>query len=75
MSLPHRTSLCPGLLWLTLDLILVIHCLSRNNVFCFNLTYLVKIFLPTLRRLLVPLGLHVPQVEDHCLRLRYEVRY
>jgi hypothetical protein len=35
----NRMSLCPGLLWLTLNLALIIQCLSRNNVFCFNFTW------------------------------------
>jgi hypothetical protein len=33
MTLPNRASLRPGLLWLTLNLALIIQCLSRNNRF------------------------------------------
>jgi hypothetical protein len=35
MALPNRMSLLPGLLWLTLNLALIIQCLSRNNIFIF----------------------------------------
>jgi hypothetical protein len=35
MALPNRMSLRPGLLWLTLNLALMIQCLSRNNIFIF----------------------------------------
>jgi hypothetical protein len=33
MALPNRMSLCPGLLWLTLNLALIIQCLSRISLF------------------------------------------
>jgi hypothetical protein len=32
MALPNSMSLCPGLLWLTLNLALIIQCLSLNNL-------------------------------------------
>jgi hypothetical protein len=35
MALPNRMSLRPGLLWLTLNLALIIQCLSRNSIFIF----------------------------------------
>jgi hypothetical protein len=60
MALPNRMSLRPGLLWLTLNLDLIIQCLSWNNIFIFlNFTY-------PLRCLRVTPGVHVPQVEYHC---------
>jgi hypothetical protein len=37
MALPNRMSLRPGLLWLTLNLALIIQCLSWNNIFIFFL--------------------------------------
>jgi hypothetical protein len=59
MALPNRMSLRPGLLWLTVNLALIILCLSWNNVFIFlNFTY-------PLRCLCVPPGVRVPQVEYH----------
>jgi hypothetical protein len=33
MALPNRMSLRPGLLWLTLDLALIIQCLSPRKMF------------------------------------------
>jgi hypothetical protein len=57
MALPNRMSLRPGLLWLTLNLTLIIQCLSQNNNF-FNCTYPVRCFR-------VPPGVRVPRVEGH----------
>jgi hypothetical protein len=37
MALPNRMSLRPGLLWITLNLALIIQCLSQNNVFFLTL--------------------------------------
>jgi hypothetical protein len=34
MALPDRMSLRPFLLWLTLNLALLVQCLSRNTIFC-----------------------------------------
>jgi hypothetical protein len=36
MTLPNRMSLRPGLLWLTLNLALIIQCLSWNNIYFFK---------------------------------------
>jgi hypothetical protein len=72
-ALANRMSLRPGLLWLTLDLILIIQCLSRNNIFLISLSAQ-DIFAYPLTYLCASPGVHVPQVEDHCLRLRYAVR-
>jgi hypothetical protein len=55
MALPNRMSLCPGLLWLTLNLALIIQCLSWNNIFFFNFTYPLRC-------------LRVPQVDYHWTR-------
>jgi hypothetical protein len=53
MALPNRMSLRPSLLWLTLNLALIIQCLSRNNILIFfNVTYPLRC-------------LRVPQVEYH----------
>jgi hypothetical protein len=57
MAPPNRMSLSPGLLWLTLNLSLIIPCLSWNNIyFFFNFTYPLRC-------------LRVPQVEYHCSRI------
>jgi hypothetical protein len=65
MALPNVVSLRPGFLWLTLNLDLIIRCLSRNTIFFFfsNFTYAVNVFAYLLG------CLRVPQVEDHCSRL------
>jgi hypothetical protein len=54
-------SLRPGLLRLTLNLALIIKCLSRNVLyfFVFNFTC-------PLRRPRVPLWVRIPEAEDHC---------
>jgi hypothetical protein len=57
MALPNRMSLHPGLLWLTLNLALIIRCLSRT--FFFNFTFPLRSFR------LIP-GVRVPHVEDRC---------
>jgi hypothetical protein len=52
-------SLRPGLLWLTLNLALIIQCLSWNNIFFFfNFTYPLRC-------------VRVPQVEYHWSKSRY----
>jgi hypothetical protein len=53
MALPNRMSLRPGLLWLTLNLALIILCLSWINIFFLNFTYPLRC-------------LRVPSVEYHC---------
>jgi hypothetical protein len=57
----------PGLLWLTLNLALIIHRLSQNNM-CFQCYIPRKMFLRT-RWVLAP------QVEDHCPRERAAFLY
>jgi hypothetical protein len=53
MALPNRMSLRPCVLWLTLNLALIIQCLSWNNIFIsFNFTYPLRC-------------LRIPQVEYH----------
>jgi hypothetical protein len=55
MTLPNCMSFRPGLLWLTLNLALIIQCLSWNNIYIyifFNFTYPLRC-------------LRVPQVEYH----------
>jgi hypothetical protein len=57
----NRMSLRSVLLWITLDLALIIQCLSWNNsffFFFFNFTYHIICFR-------VPPGARVPQVEHH----------
>jgi hypothetical protein len=56
----NRISLRPGLQRLTLNVALIIQCLSWNN-FLFNFTYPVRCFR-------LPLGVRVPQVEYHCFK-------
>jgi hypothetical protein len=53
----NRISLRPSLLWLTLNLALIIQCLSQNNTFYF------QIYIP-LRSLRLPSRVSLPQVED-----------
>jgi hypothetical protein len=60
MALPNRISLSPGLLWLTLNLTLIIQCLSRNNIFVLNVSAY------PIRCLWVPPWVCVPHVENHC---------
>jgi hypothetical protein len=65
MALPNRMSLRPGLLWLTLNLALIIPCLSRNNIYIYiNFTCLVICFPDTQ-------VVRVPQVEDHRFKALY----
>jgi hypothetical protein len=63
-------SLRPGRLWLILNLALIIHCLSWNNiyvcVYC-NFTYPVRCFRVPPKMTLFP-GVRIPQVEDHKFR-------
>jgi hypothetical protein len=64
----NRMFLRLGLLWLTLNLALIIKRLPQNNIFFFNVAYPVRKFGVSLRRLHVPPGVRVHQVEDHCYR-------
>jgi hypothetical protein len=61
-------SLRPGLLRRTLNLVLIIQCLSRNNIVVFNFTYFVRC-----SRLPPPLPrcLRLPKVEDHCPNINW----
>jgi hypothetical protein len=76
MMLQNRMPLRPGLLWLTLNLALIIQCLSRNNIyFLADLRTPQDVFAYPLRCFRVPLkmfsgarGLRIPQFEDHCSR-------
>jgi hypothetical protein len=54
---PNRMSFRPGLLWLTPDLVHIIHCLSRNDTFSLNFKYRIRC-------------VRVCQVEDHCFRVQ-----
>jgi hypothetical protein len=59
----NRMSLRPGLLWTTLNLALIIQCLSRNNIlFYFYIPCKVFSHTPCLR---VTPGVCVPQVQNH----------
>jgi hypothetical protein len=59
MAHPNWASLHPGLLWVTLDLSLIIQCLSKKNIFQFYLS--ARCFLTYPLRCL-----RVPQFEDRC---------
>jgi hypothetical protein len=56
-------SLCPGLLWLTLNLALIIQCLSRNNI-CLQI-YITRKMFPSIPGVLIPPP--PPTVQDHLL--------
>jgi hypothetical protein len=61
MALPNRASLHPGLLWLTLALILINQWSSRYNMFFFNFAHTVGCFRVSPRA-------RVPQIEYHWAR-------
>jgi hypothetical protein len=62
-------SLRPGLQWLTVNLALIIQCLSWNNM-CLHIQY--GVFGYPLTHLRVLPGVRLPQVVDHWSRLNIE---
>jgi hypothetical protein len=69
MALINRTSLCPGLLWLTLNPALIIQCILRKDIFFFFFQFYIlhNMFSRT------PYDIFIYRREYACLRLKTTV--